>query len=431
MANAPPWADDPRLQQALLLCQRGEVLRAESLLRSILREHPECHPALSVLAGFAADREDFAQAVQLLDQALQGVPDDPFLLFRRAQLDAATGQPVSAAQRLKCLLEDNPEHGPAWLMLADVHDQLGDSLGALRARYRALAQAHQAGRWTSQETTEPGLLAAVQRHTEALHRTRREYLFGAFEPVREEYGSRALARVDHALRGYLGDFDATPRDARQRPKFFYFPGLPAGPYHDPYLHPWALTLKDAWRDIQAEALELLAVDADFESFLGLTPGRSAPGYVGGENPLASWDAYFFYRHGQRFDSHHTRCPLTSTALESIELCRIRAQAPEVCFSVIRPRSTIMPHYGVTNTRLVMHLPLRIPEGCALNVIDGGEHPWKEGELMMFDDTFQHEAWNRSDEPRLILLMDCWNPHLTPPERQAVQRLVEAIDSIEN
>jgi aspartate beta-hydroxylase len=118
-------------------------------------------------------------------------------------------------------------------------------------------------------------------------------------------------------------------------------------------------------------------------------------------------------------------------LESIELCRVGNQAPEVCFSVIRPQSTIMRHYGVTNTRLVMHLPLVVPPGCALNVIDAGEHHWKPGELMMFDDTFQHEAWNTSDEPRLIVLMDCWNPHLTLPEKQAVKLLVEAIDSIEN
>ncbi len=81
-------------------------------------------------------------------------------------------------------------------------------------------------------------------------------------------------------------------------------------------------------------------------------------------------------------------------------------------------------------RLVFHLPLVVPPDCALNVIDGGAHHWQEGEPMMFDDTFQHEAWNRSDRPRLILLMDCWNPHLTLPEREAVKRLVEAIDDIE-
>ena len=51
--------------------------------------------------------------------------------------------------------------------------------------------------------------------------------------------------------------------------------------------------------------------------------------------------------------------------------------------------------------------------------------------MMFDDTFQHGAWNHSDEPRLILLMDCWNPHLSEAEKIAVKQIVEAIDAFEN
>ena len=49
--------------------------------------------------------------------------------------------------------------------------------------------------------------------------------------------------------------------------------------------------------------------------------------------------------------------------------------------------------------------------------------------MMFDDTYLHEAWNRSDRTRLILLMDCWNPHLDGAEKAAVKRLVETISGL--
>lgn len=50
---------------------------------------------------------------------------------------------------------------------------------------------------------------------------------------------------------------------------------------------------------------------------------------------------------------------------------------------------------------------------------------------MFDDTYLHEAWNRSDEDRVVLLMDCWNPHLTEAEREGFTRIVEIVDAIEN
>jgi len=107
------------------------------------------------------------------------------------------------------------------------------------------------------------------------------------------------------------------------------------------------------------------------------------------------------------------------------LSRIREHGPETLFSVLRPGTHILPHRGVTNTRLVAHLPLIVPKGCALNV--GGEiHEWQKGRCVTFDDTFEHEAWNRSDETRVVLSMDCWNPDLSVPERAAIATLVAGI-----
>ncbi|MBL8330959.1 MAG: aspartyl/asparaginyl beta-hydroxylase domain-containing protein [Rubrivivax sp.] len=430
-SKQPAWAQDPRLGRAQWHAQRGEVLQADVLLRGLLKDHPDCLPALDGLSSFAAERGDLQMAAGLIGQALRLAPEDPGLALRQAQILAADGQLDEAALRLQALLQAHPDEGLAWLLLADVREVQGNTLGALRARYQGITRSQKAGRWLDRASTEPQLLETVLRHIESLRQQRREQFRASFDSVRTAFGASELQRVDRALSGFLGEWDATPPDPRQRPKFFYFPDLPPGPYHDPYLQPWARTLQQAWEPIRDEALGLLQEDRDFESFLGLKPGQKAPDYVGGSNPNASWDAFFFYRRGRRFDANHLRCPVTSAVLESVELCRVGQQAPEVCFSVIRPQSTIVRHFGVTNTRLVMHLPLLVPPGCALNVIDGGEHAWKPGELMMFDDTFQHEAWNTSDEPRLIVLMDCWNPHLTEPEKLAVKALVEMIDSVEN
>jgi aspartate beta-hydroxylase len=48
---------------------------------------------------------------------------------------------------------------------------------------------------------------------------------------------------------------------------------------------------------------------------------------------------------------------------------------------------------------------------------------------MFDDTFKHEAWNRSSSTRIVLLMDCWNPHLTTVEKIAVKQMIETISNL--
>jgi len=54
------------------------------------------------------------------------------------------------------------------------------------------------------------------------------------------------------------------------------------------------------------------------------------------------------------------------------------------------------------------------------------HEWREGRAVIFDDTYEHEAWNRSEQTRVVLIFDLWNPHLTEVERAAVAQLVPAM-----
>ena len=423
------WTRDPRWACARDHATRGEVLHAELLLRNLLAEHRDCTPARLTVANYMVERGDVDGALQWLRTA-QADDVDGKLGFAAAQLECASGEPAAARATLEAVLGRHRRYLEAWLMLGEVCDVLGDTHSALRARHRVMVESNAQGRWLSPETIEPEWQQAVGHAVQAYQRDKRERLFAAFGEVRERHGADALRRFERALTGYLGEWHARPPDPRQRPKFFWFPDLPPGPYHDPMLQPWAATLRDAWQEIRDEALHLLREDRDFVSFLNLKPGQKAPSSLGGAAENPAWDAYFFYRHGVRYDANHVRCPRTSELLESIELCRVARQAPEICFSLLRPQSTILPHYGVTNTRLVFHLPLVVPANCALSVA-GVEHRWREGEPILFDDTYEHEAWNRSDEQRLILLMDCWNPHLTEAEKEAVRCVVEAIDAIEN
>ena len=80
---------------------------------------------------------------------------------------------------------------------------------------------------------------------------------------------------------------------------------------------------------------------------------------------------------------------------------------------------------MTNTRVTSHLPLLIPEDCALRV-GGEEHHWREGEVVVFDDTYEHEAWNRSSRTRVVMIFDMWNPFLTLTERAVLSDLTIAM-----
>jgi aspartate beta-hydroxylase len=236
----------------------------------------------------------------------------------------------------------------------------------------------------------------------------------------KQHGKAEMKRVADCLGMWLGTQPLVIADPRQQPSFLYFPGLPVTPVFDRSMLPFAEAYEaktDAIRDEAIAVLETKGVqpfhyDVDIEMRGALTVG--------------DWDAYFFYDEGERVEQHHQACPRTSAAIDALPLDRVREHGPEMCFSIMRPESHILPHRGVTNTRSVLHLGLIIPRGCALHLVGVREVTWEPGRCFAFDDTYLHEAWNRSMTTRIVLLGDIWNPHLTLPERAAVADLVGMI-----
>jgi aspartate beta-hydroxylase len=302
----------------------------------------------------------------------------------------------------------------------EARQQHGD---ALLAYYRAIIEAQRQGRWLDKATTAHEQLAHVTHAMRYVKAGRRRAFDVVLEPVYSRHGRAVLTRFDACLAAQVGTRSATSPDPRQRPSMLYYPGLPATPYFERSLFPWLDHLERQTNAIREELLSLLAQTASAERvFAGVDAERR--GLAGGDG-TPSWNGFYFYRHGERRSENHALCPRTSAALEALPLVRIRGNAPEVMFSVLTPGTHILPHRGVTNTRVVCHLPLVVPENCAL-VVGGEKHVWREGRAVVFDDTYEHEAWNRGSRTRVVLIIDVWNPHLTEAERDAVTVLVEAI-----
>ena len=106
---------------------------------------------------------------------------------------------------------------------------------------------------------------------------------------------------------------------------------------------------------------------------------------------------------------------------------MQGYAPTAFFSVLEPKTEIPPHTGVTNARLIVHLPLIVPAGCRFRVGNVTKE-WRPGEAWVFDDTIEHAAYNDSDEIRIILIFDVWNPLLSAAERDMVCALLAATRS---
>ncbi|WP_243042779.1 aspartyl/asparaginyl beta-hydroxylase domain-containing protein [Dyella sedimenti] len=405
--------------------RQGDAMLAEQYFARLLEQSPGDVEALQFVAGRHLLRGDALRAVAMLLAAAQARPT-PELLHQLGAAQMAAGDYRGAADSLARCVAQAPQLFVARLRLAISLEQLGQGQRALLAYFGAVNAAQAQGRWMSDDTTAPGLREAVQHAIRYIDAGRRQTFDAVLEPLRQRYGRAELARVEQCLAIYLGEQPAHLPDPRQKPKFLYFPGVPSQTYYPTGRFPWQADLEGAFEAVREELLAVLSENQPLQPFLGEQSAESLKGHLAasGQQP-AAWDAYFFYRHGERFDEHVARCPRTAGLLDSLPLVRIRDHAPETLYSVLRPGTHILPHRGVTNTRLVTHLPLIVPSDCAINV--GGElHAWQEGRCVTFDDTFEHEAWNRSDRTRVVMILDSWNPDLTEVERLAVTDLVEAI-----
>jgi len=106
---------------------------------------------------------------------------------------------------------------------------------------------------------------------------------------------------------------------------------------------------------------------------------------------------------------------------------VPSRSPTAINSVLRPKARIPPHTGVANFRLVFHRPLIVPGNCRFRV--GSEtREWRVGETWVFDGTIEHEARNDSDDTRVIMICDIWNPRLSENEHRANACVIAANDA---
>jgi Aspartyl/Asparaginyl beta-hydroxylase len=316
-----------------------------------------------------------------------------------------------------------PDFFVARLHFAHALDRNKQAAAALVQYSRALKEAQDQGRWINPATTPQALRPVVERAVQIVRSGRRALFFGLIEPLAQRYGRESLTRVERCLRVYLNEERAASPDPRQQPTFLYFPDLPPAAYLDRSLFPWIGALESQTDAVRAELMTLLPSSAGRERVF--TTDELERENLRGLDVPPSWNGYYFYRHGVRRDDNCASCPATAAALEHIPLAHVREHGPEVLYSVFTPGTHLLAHRGVTNTRLVGHLPLLVPPDCALRV--GGEiHEWQPGRVVIFDDTYEHEAWNRSQQTRVVMIFDIWNPYLTEAERAALTQLVPGI-----
>jgi len=208
---------------------------------------------------------------------------------------------------------------------------------------------------------------------------------------------------------------------------FSIPRLPAIPFFDRALFPWAEALESKTEIILHELRALLAAGQHgFAPYISYKPGEPMNQWAE-LNRSDRWSAFQLFKHGAQVQENCARCPETMKALTQVDVAHLAGFCPNVMFSVLAPKTRIPPHTGESNVRCVAHLPLIVPEHCRYRV-GFEERRWEVGKLLFFDDTIEHEACNDSDEPRVVLIFDIWNPLLSLAEREVAARMTAAARS---
>ena len=380
--------------------------------------------------------------------------ENPAGLNQAALQALAAGDFATAQALLLRLIGADPASIPGWLNLAAVRRRLNDVDGAFAAlrevmrldarnfpallmsatlleregNMKAAAMAYGAALSNAPPDSylDPPTLQAVAhgreihgRHTRELH-----------DFIRARVGD-AESQCAPGQRRRLEAFITTTLRVRKRyqqdPLEYYYPGLPAIEFYERAEFPWLEELEAATEPMQRELATILHEDQagfapyiHYDDHMPLDQWREL-------NHSPRWSAFHFYEKGQPIAARCSRAPATMQVLSRLPQAQVPLRSPSALFSVLQPHTRIPPHTGIANFRLVVHLPLIVPPGCGFRV--GGEtREWRIGEAWVFDDTIEHEAWNDSDQTRIIFICDVWSPRLSAEERAAIGEVIAATDA---
>ena len=417
-------ADDAVLNEAVLTAQTathaGRLDDAATMWRQVLTLSPEHPQALFFFGQRALAQGDPKTARDFLTRAAAVAAKEPMIWLNLSYALQALNDPDGELRALTGALTADPYCYPALLAKASLAERVGRPRQAAQIYKDALKIL------PPERQIFPALKAAVAHGRKVLGEDQADldvFLEARLADVRRKHDGADTRRFDESKEVMVG----RTKVFTQQPTKHHFPALPAIAFYDRKAFPWLAAVEaktDAIRD-ELRGL-LLRRSGDFTPYVNRPPGAPLDDWVA-LNGSTQWSVLFLWDDGAPLEDNCRQCPETTAVMRAAPLADVPNAAPNVFFSCVAPHTHIPPHTGVSNTRLIVHLPLVVPDNCRFRV--GNEiREWRVGEALIFDDTIEHEVWNDSDELRVVLIFDIWNPFLTEVERDLSRVLVDGFNA---
>ena len=369
-------------------------------------------------AGAAAlQRGDPRGARQLLEPLASGGAQHPAVFVMLAQACRLAGDRGAEENALDRLLERDSRHLIGLIMKGDCRWDAGDTRGATSFYQMASKVGSMVDGLPQQWVAELRRVEARAAEAGGSYQSHLERKIADDGVDPAAVGARFAESLDILFQRKQPYF--------QEPSTLFYPRLPHIQFYEGEDFDWAGRVEAETDAIRDELVELLRTESGFKPYVEAEENRPRNDFHGLlDNP--DWSAFYLVEGGKVNEDHAARCPRTMAALDGLPLTWMGTRTPSVFFSLLRPNTRIPPHSGMLNTRIICHLPLVVPDGCGIRVGNETRH-WREGELLIFDDSIEHEAWNDSDKNRVVLIFDIWRPELSEAERKGVSTIFQAID----
>ncbi len=405
------------VQAAGQAANAGRWQDAESLWQDVLELEP-AHPlALSSLGIHALQRGDVDRGITHLKAAREGAPEDLFVLTTLIDVYRQQGDANEERETIDAALAVDPYFVPALLARGNWLEHYGSEARAASVYANAMKISPAEKDWPPAYKSQ---LEYAQKVVDSHSKKFSAYLTDQLAESQATLSEKDAERWNEAIAIRAGRSQPYTFESNQ----LHVPRLPTIPFFERKQFPFLDALEAKTDVIRKELLEALRTDRDeFKPYIAYQPGQPVNQWKELDHS-DKWSALQLWKGGKAVQKNLNRCPETVKALSDASMADISGLCPNAFFSALAPKTHIPPHNGETNARLVAHLPLIVPDNCAIRV--GFEkRRWNVGEAIVFDDTLEHEAWNNSDELRVVLIFDVWNPLLSETERKLVNAIAEA------
>ncbi|HYS45447.1 MAG TPA: aspartyl/asparaginyl beta-hydroxylase domain-containing protein, partial [Rhizomicrobium sp.] len=336
--------------------QAGRLEEAAQGWEGVLNLAPDHPRALLHLGQHALYRGQPRQAKELLQKAAQADPGNPAVPLNQSFVFRALGEPAHEMAALTRALTIDPYFLPALLARAALLERAGNTRQAAKV-YSDVLTIVPTGARVESWLVEP--LAHARAVVENNRAALAAHLKTRLEAAMAGDAQADLSRFEEARDVMIG----VRKAFLSQPTLLHYPRLPAIPFYPREEFPWLDAVEKATPIIRQELAALLAAGGgDFSPYVDHPDGAPLNQWAD-LNRSADWSAYFLWKEGRRIADHWLQCPKTAALLETLPLAEIPGIAPAAFFSLLKPGTLIPPHNGVTNTRLVVHIPLEVPEGC--------------------------------------------------------------------